>query len=169
MRIEDLILRWRGPLVGLIKSWGAPWRDAAELATDTFTEAWISRTRFGGDLGEPSSVGPWLRGIAFRLHATWHRRQERSRADEVREDGVAEPPGEADERLAGLRAAIDRLPDPQRTAVLVHYLDETSVRETAALLDVTEKVVEGRLYRARKRLRELLEQASTVTEGEERS
>lgn len=169
MRIEDLILRWRGPLVGLIASWGAAWGDAAELATDTFAEAWISRARFAGDFEEPASVGPWLRGIAFRLHATWRRRRERARAEEVREEGVEERPSEEDERLAGLRAAIDRLPGPQRAAVLVHYLDETSVRETAALLDVSEKVVEGRLYRARKRLRELLEQTITITEGEERS
>ncbi len=44
----------------------------------------------------------------------------------------------------------------------MHYLEETSVRETAALLSVTEKVIEGRLYRARRRLRELLETPITT-------
>ncbi len=158
MRIDDLIHTWRGPLVGLIASWGAPWRDATELALDSFTEAWMARARFEGSFDDPRAVGPWLRGIAFNLHATWYRRHRRTRTEEVRQDEAVAPSDEKTERLAIVRAAIDRLPGPQRTAVLMHYLEETSVRETAALLDVTEKVIEGRLYRARLRLRELLEQ-----------
>ncbi len=164
MRIDDLIHSWRGPLVGLIASWGAPWRDAAELALDTFTEAWLSRARFEGDFADARAVGPWLRGIAFRLHASWYRRHRRARVTPVEEaDEVVLERGERDPGAA-VRTAIDRLPGPQRTAVLMHYLEETSVRETAALLCVSEKVIEGRLYRARRRLRELLEVPMTTTD-----
>jgi len=169
MRVEDLIHRWRGPLIGLIASWGASWSDAAELAADTFAEAWIARERFVGDLEDAGQAGAWLRGIAFRLHAHKKRRAARDSAQDVHEEHVTQPESTADERIGALRAAIDCLPDPQRAAVLVHYLDETSVREAAALLEVTEKVIEGRLYRARKRLRELVEREVTITEGEERS
>lgn len=165
MRIDDLINSWRGPLVGLIASWGAPWRDAAELALDTFTEAWLSRARFEGDFGDAAAVGPWLRGIAFRLHASWYRRHRRARVAPVEEADDHLPERDESDPGATVRAAIDRLPGPQRTAVLMHYLEETSVRETAALLSVTERVIEGRLYRARRRLRELLEEPITTTDG----
>ena len=169
MHVDELIQIWRGPLVGLIASWGAPWRDASELALDTFAEAWMARGRFVGEFEDAAVVGPWLRGIAFRLHANWYRRRRRTRAKDVHGSNLAAPVNAKDQRLADVRAAIDRLPGPQRTAILMHYLEETSVRETAALLGVTEKVVEGRLYRARKRLAELLGDLVATPEAEERS
>ena len=41
----------------------------------------------------------------------------------------------------------------------MHYLEETSVADVAAVLSVTPKAVEGRLYQARRRLRERLDAA----------
>ena len=63
-----------------------------------------------------------------------------------------------------LRRAIERLPAKQRQVVLMHYLEETSVNNVAALLSVTAKTVEGRLYQARRTLRRLLEQSFGVTD-----
>ena len=63
---------------------------------------------------------------------------------------------EPSEHLEALRQAIERLPAKQRQVVLMHYLEETSVNEVAALLSVTAKTVEGRLYQARRTLRRLL-------------
>jgi RNA polymerase sigma-70 factor (ECF subfamily) len=39
----------------------------------------------------------------------------------------------------------------------MHYLEETTVNEVAALLSITPKAVEGRLYQARRTLRRVLE------------
>ncbi|MGB7326898.1 MAG: sigma-70 family RNA polymerase sigma factor, partial [Rubripirellula sp.] len=61
-----------------------------------------------------------------------------------------------DQRLFELRIAIDQLPTKQRQVILMHYLDETSIRDVAALLSVTPKTVEGRLYQARRALRRLM-------------
>jgi RNA polymerase sigma-70 factor (ECF subfamily) len=41
MDLTRFINAYRGPLIGLIASWGAPWADAAEIAQDSFVEAWI--------------------------------------------------------------------------------------------------------------------------------
>jgi RNA polymerase sigma-70 factor (ECF subfamily) len=59
--------------------------------------------------------------------------------------------------LEALRHAIERLPAKQRQVVLMHYLEETSVKEVATLLAVSVKAVEGRLYQARLALRRLLD------------
>lgn len=168
MPVQDLIRRWRAPLIGLIAGWGAPWGDAEELASDALAEAWVGRARFEGDLEEVESVGPWLRGIAFRLHATWRRKRARTQSETDPAETIAAAASDEDPYLAELRAAIDELPENQRTAVLVHYLDEHSVRETAALLEINETAVEGRLYRARVRLRELLGKQGIGRTGEAR-
>ena len=158
MDVEAIVERWRGPLTGLLASWGAPWADAAELAQDALAEAYLSRERFRGDADDPESFGPWLRGIAFRVHRSFRRRREQRAAaplDAV-DEPAAEVAGEQDE-LARLRAAIDRLPGELATVVRMRYLDEARVRDVAALLGVSEKTVEGRLYRARRELRRLLD------------
>jgi RNA polymerase sigma factor (sigma-70 family) len=63
------------------------------------------------------------------------------------------------------REAIERLPTKQRQVVLMHYLEETSVKNVAELLSVSAKTVEGRLYQARRTLLRLLGDPSASKTG----
>lgn len=59
-----------------------------------------------------------------------------------------------------LYEAIARLDEHTRLAVTLYYLEGYSVRETAAILEVTENIVKKRLMRARQQLRtELMEES----------
>jgi RNA polymerase sigma-70 factor (ECF subfamily) len=58
--------------------------------------------------------------------------------------------------IARVRQAIDQLPNNLREVLILRGVDEVSQAETAAILQVSEKTVETRLYRARTKLRELL-------------
>jgi RNA polymerase sigma-70 factor (ECF subfamily) len=154
---------YRGPLIGLIASWGAPWGDAIELAEESFAEAWLRRESCRGDWQQAEFFGRWLRGVAWNQYRNWARNRRRRQAcvisvqpailDEI--TSVADEPN--GDEFESLRRAIDRLPNSQRQVVFMHYLEESSVREVAALLSVTVKTVEGRLYQARRTLRRLLE------------
>jgi hypothetical protein len=55
--LEGWIAAFRGPLIGLLASWGRDWRAAEELAQDTFAEAWVSRGRFVGDFSDTRAYG----------------------------------------------------------------------------------------------------------------
>jgi len=155
--LDDLMCRYRGPLVGLLAAWGARWNEAIELAQDSFAEAWIGRARLRGALADDGVVGPWLRGIAWNLlRAARRRARQRSAPLPHAAEIAQESPEEEDPRAAALRVELDRLPPKERTALYMHYLEETSVREVAALLGVTTRTVEGRLYRGRRLLRERL-------------
>jgi len=59
--------------------------------------------------------------------------------------------------LARVRAAMAALPHNLREVLVLRGVEDLSQAETAALLAVSEKTVETRLYRARGRLRALLE------------
>lgn len=64
----------------------------------------------------------------------------------------------AAERDAGLRRALDGLEEPQREVLLLHYVEDLSLAEAAAVLQITADAARMRHFRALKRLRELFEQ-----------
>lgn len=162
MDLTSFINAYRGPLIGLIASWGAPWNDAAEIAQDSFSQAWLSRESCLGDWKDSEMFGRWLRGVALNLYRNWARSSGRRRArtvtlsPEILEQVAVAPDPAPAEHLEALREAIQRLPAKQLQAVLMHYLEETSVKEVATLLSVSATTVEGRLYQARRTLRRLL-------------
>lgn len=163
--LHDLVERWRGPLLGLARAWRVD--RPVELVQDAFAELWVSRERFEGEWSDDGAVGPWLRGIAWNLAAAEKRRTARRpwRIDEV------DPPsaGEADAaesidrsaRAERLLAAIEELPSDQRAIVLMVALERTPPARVATLLGITERAVEGRMYRARKELAKKLEALGT--------
>ncbi len=161
--LTQFIEAYRGPLIGLIASWGAPWGEAVEIAQDSFSQAWLSRESCRGDWRDAEVFGRWLRGVALNQYRNWARSRRRQRARLVTlapatlEESIAASDQEPCEHLEALREAIQRLPAKQRQVVLMHYLEETSVNEVAALLSVSAKTVEGRLYQARQALRRLLD------------
>lgn len=64
------------------------------------------------------------------------------------------------EEYSDLYEAIARLDEHTRLTVTLYYLEGYSVRETAAILEVTENIVKKRLMRARQQLRtELMEES----------
>ena len=164
MDLTTFINFYRGPLIGLIASWGAPWGEAVEIAQDSFSEAWLNRESCRGDWTDQDIFGRWLRGVALNRYRNWARSRSRYRTrfvsltNDTIEDVAAPSTAEPSGYLDSLEKAIDRLPSPQREVVLMHYLEETSVKEVAALLSVTAKTVEGRLFQARRTLRQLLDE-----------
>lgn len=157
--LELWIERFRGPLVGLLASWGADWGEAEELAMDAFAEAWLGRSRFRGYPRDSRAVGAWLRGIASNLYRS-RVRSCRSRPVHPLAPAdleVADPRtgGPSDERLEALRAAFPLLSNSHQTVLRMFYLESASTRDVAALLGITEKAVESRLRHARRALQEL--------------
>lgn len=57
-----------------------------------------------------------------------------------------------------LRDAVNQLPEALRTPLLLHYMEGYSMKEIASSLAITMPQLTGRMYRARRKLRQMLTQ-----------
>jgi RNA polymerase sigma-70 factor (ECF subfamily) len=143
--------------------------DANDLAQETFVRVFKACRSFRS----AEKFSTWLFTIAANLgrnHFRWRSRHpnlsldaERPETEQSLGDTLAAPspaPNEAamaGERAAAVRRAVQQLPEEMRSAIVLCEWEERSVAEAAAILETTPKAVESRLYRARRLLREGLQ------------
>lgn len=142
-------------------------RDDAE-AEDVVQDTYIRAYRAFGTFRGESKLSTWLVRIAAN-EALMRRRRTARRAGIVPIDATVEEPepdmheeeGPERETLRAemrrvLEARIDELPDGYRAVFVLRGVEELSVEETAAALDMPEATVRTRYFRARGLLREAL-------------
>jgi hypothetical protein len=121
--------------------------EAEDVAQEAALRAFLSLSQ----LRDPDRFEAWLCGIAVNL-AKMRLRRAATYARVVAGHGPPTAPDEH-ELLELVRDAVEVLPPGQREAVLLHYVDDLSCEEVAALLDTTPGAVRVRLHRARAQLR----------------
>lgn len=130
------------------------------LAQDATQEAFVDAYRNLSQLRDPAAFAGWFRRIVFK-HCDRFLRGRRFSTVPVDEASriVSELPGPAeiaelnqmkDEILGAIRA----LPEHERTATSLYYINGYSQKQIAAFLQVPEKTVKSRLHSSRKRLKE---------------
>lgn len=134
--------------------------DAEEVTQTAFLKAWQSIRSFQGK----AAFSSWL----YRLTANAAidlLRQRRGPALSLDDPGLpplaGRDPGPEEASLAAERRrllwqAIDRLPEAQRTPLILREMEGLSYREIAQVLELEEGTVKSRLARARLLLRQLL-------------
>ncbi len=121
-----------------------------DVAQDTFVMAWRRLDR----LRDPERVRPWLCGIARNLARRARARRDREAPAELEAIDPMTPLDAASEREAErlVAAALARIPERYREALVLYYFEQQSVREVAAALGVSEDLVHQRLSRGRRYL-----------------
>jgi len=143
--------------------------DAADAAQDAFLRAYHALDTFRPD----APLRPWLCRIAANVALNRLRRRkptvsldgDSSGADSVAVPDVSAEPQRAvlrAERDRELRAAILALPPDQRTIIELRHFQEFSYAQIAAALDISEANVKVKLYRARRKLRQILQKEANV-------
>lgn len=162
---EPLLDLYQRRLFGLALTTVRDPEGAEEVAQDAFLRAFTHLDRYD----ERRPFYPWLATIAVRLAQNWLRRRRRNSAREI---ATVDPERETarradaldllitDERDRTLWRLVAALPSGERTAVALHYRQGLKVREVADALGVTSGTVKTFLFRARKKLREALEDHS---------
>jgi RNA polymerase sigma-70 factor (ECF subfamily) len=130
-----------------------------DLAQDVFIRACRALPSF--DAAGPARLSTWILTIANRV-AIDARRKRRLSTTELTPDAAQDavtPETERHRSEVGLalQRAAEALPDDQRDVFILAELHELSMKEIAAVLGIRENTVKTRLFRARERLRVLLQ------------
>jgi RNA polymerase sigma-70 factor (ECF subfamily) len=139
--------------------------DADEVSQEAFLRIWSHAGRWQADRVKFTT---WLYRIARNLAIDRHRKS-RETTDEDVTMIVDDSPDvshaiEADRREQVLRGAVARLPERQRTALVLCHFDGMSNQEAAAVLDVSVDALESLLSRARRSLKASLRPAFDAQE-----
>ena len=169
---NQLVLRWERPIYALAYRVIGREEDARDVAQETFLRAFRALSGFKGQ----AKFSSWLYRIALNLCRDWIRRQRRAPVSQFPEDidileaAALREPAESIEDLVARRElsavveeAMAKLPDEQRTAIILKEYHGMTFQEIADLQGCPLSTVKTRLYQGLSVLRRQLErQGQTV-------
>ncbi|MDD4888372.1 MAG: sigma-70 family RNA polymerase sigma factor [Phycisphaerae bacterium] len=156
---HELVDRHARSLYGLAFHLTGNATDAEDVVQETLLGAFRGLAGFR----EQASVKTWLAQILVRQAAGLYRRERRHK-DAQRGDGGDEfdPPVASTQRQAefqmDLGAALQSLSPEHREVIVLREMQDLTYEEIASVLGVPRGTVESRLHRARRELRQLLEE-----------
>ena len=167
--IRDIIQRHNRRLYHIARGILRDDGEAEDAVQETYLKAFSHLEEFRGE----ADIGTWLCRIVMN-EALGRLRRRRPTVDWNTMDEIGTPSeilrlasstsGTDPERAAAQRQiqqllehAIDRLPQDFRMVLVARVVEEMSVEETAALLDIRPETVKTRLHRARRLLRTAIE------------
>jgi RNA polymerase sigma-70 factor (ECF subfamily) len=163
---NQLIKRWERPIYALAYRTLGREDDARDVCQETFLRAYRAINGFKGQ----AKFSSWLYRIALNLCRDWMRRQRRQPTVQPPEDvdiadlAAERGPSESIETLVGRRqlgravaAAMARLPEEQRTAIVLKEYHGLTFQEIAEMQGVPLSTVKTRLYQGLSVVRRQLE------------
>ena len=134
-----------------------------QTSLDVVQETFINAARHIGSLREDGKFGSWLFGIAHQKCIQRWRKQNRER-DALEEIAgspleVGDDPRELlirREQEAEFMQLLNQLPPPQRSVLLLYFVEDFSLEEIAGITGAQPGTVKSRLHYAKKALRKLI-------------
>ncbi|KHA65675.1 MULTISPECIES: RNA polymerase sigma factor [unclassified Sphingomonas] len=160
----EIMRRNRRPVFRVIRACVGDTDEALDLLQETFIAAHQAMHRYDGE----RSMRTWLSTIAINKCRDWGRKRTVRRflslatpigaeAEAVGDNQVAPDDAVGDrQELNRVARAIAALPITLKEPLVLRTIEGLSQAETAAILSISEKAVETRLYRARTKLLESL-------------
>jgi RNA polymerase sigma-70 factor, ECF subfamily len=150
-------------------------KDTEDITQETFLKLWINAKRWQP---EKAKLSTWLHRITHNLCIDYLRKNGSTqtqdfsvaeREDESRKNDLQDAISENAE-FARLDAAIKKLPENQRSALMLCHYAGFSNKEAAAIMNVSVKALESAIARARHSLRTILTDANAEpTHSEEKT
>lgn len=142
--------------------------DAEDITQEVFIEVYRSVNNFN----EQSGLSTWIYRIAVNKSLDFLRAKKRKKrfgflaqlfnsetGEVLHEVSHFDHPGvilENKERTQFLFKAINKLPENQKTAFLLHKIEGFSQKEIAKIMNLSEKAIESLIQRAKENLRKIL-------------
>ena len=171
LAFEELVRKYQQTVFNLVYHNMGYNNDTEDISQKVFSKIYFSLPKF--DNRRP--FFPWLYRIAINQCYDELRRTRRRRVHTFTELSLIEadsieklmnrnnsqPASDEDskEMHALLRKMLDQLPAPQRTAILLRDIESIAYDQMAQILQCSEQAARLKVFRARARLKELMEKA----------
>lgn len=138
--------------------------EAEDVSQDAFLRVW---QRAGAWRDQGAQFSTWLYRVVMNLCLDRRRRKPMSPLEAAGDPADERPNAEstvaAGERSRQVEAALAKLPDRQRAALVLSYYESLSNVAAAAVLEISVAALESLLVRARRALRAELETRGVIT------
>jgi RNA polymerase sigma factor (sigma-70 family) len=134
--------------------------DAEEITQDSFIKAYRSLRGFKGD----ARFSTWLYRIVYNTSVSHLRKKQRTVKPENGDRELINLPDTGHESqnaefiVSALKKAVDDLPELERTMIILYYYEESGIDDIASVTGLTVSNVKVRLFRARKKLHDQMQQ-----------
>ena len=152
-----LVARYKGP----VRATALAVLKHHHSAEDIEQEAFVMAFQKLGTLRSSRKFGPWLLQITRRLALSAARRQRTTATLDPETAPAAPNNGQLESDLQKVLAAVMKLPETERQAVMLRYFNGHGVQEIADMTSQSVGTVTKRLTRARQRLRGWLEETES--------
>ncbi len=156
MTRESFIEQVKGSQAGLRRFLTALCCGDGALADDLAQEAYLRAYTVIDSTGEVGNFNAWIRRIAYNCFISHCRTRKPSEPVEVAVGLTSGDAADVAFRYQALYAALAKLTEKERTAVVMYYLEEYPTAEIATALDTSEGNVRQLLSRGRTHLKTIL-------------
>jgi RNA polymerase sigma-70 factor, ECF subfamily len=142
-------------------------QDHQELVQEVFVEAYVGLRKYRAE----APFEHWISRIATYIGYRYWKTRSQNRArlsipvEELNELAAAEPE-DIDPSWAAdtLHSLLEQLPPRDRLVLTLRYIEDRSIEDTAELTGWTQSMVKVQAWRAKKKLRKLLQAAGVEVE-----
>ena len=131
-----------------------------DTALDVLQDVWLKVVRGIRKLKDPGSLRPWLYAITHGAAVDRIRREyKRDKVEQAQLDDVlsTDEPSFSAEDAAAIHDALSRLGIKHREVLVLHFLEDLSILEIAAVVGCSEGTVKSRIHYAKRQLKQILE------------
>ena len=146
---EQLVKRYQNPVMSFVYRYIGDIHSAQDIVQEVFLRIFQAEPR--------GKVSSWIFRIAYNLSVNELKRRRRMNdfCAAITED-ISEMPFTNDkESEEWLTAALGKLPENQRAALLLRLNEQLSYAEISKVMDVSVASIESLIFRARSRLKQL--------------
>ena len=142
--------------------------DADDIVQETFLQVWRKASQWQPKQAELST---WLHTITHNLCMDFYRRNKGRETVDITEVELVSPHQPAASRqqedvATQVEAALQQLPESQRSAIILCHYKYMSNREAAKVLDISVSALESLMARGRRKLKKILQSQMTDLLGD---